>query len=254
MAMSKLEVKSKDGKKVGSIELGAAITGAKADTALLHRAVVAEEANSRQGTAKTKSRSEVRGGGAKPYRQKKTGRARQGTRRAPHYAHGGMTHALEPRNYEKKLNRKERRAAILSALAAKVQEGAVVVADRIAFAEPRTKDAAGLLKALEVAEAKRVLVVLPEYDETTFKSFRNLPNVTVRTAPAAAEPATEVKPSPAKPSKKAAAAEGNVKKAAKAVPETTRKTVAFSARDVLVAHRIVIAQDALARVEEVWGK
>jgi large subunit ribosomal protein L4 len=221
--MAKLDVRGKDGKKVGEIELPAAFAGAKIEPATLHRAVVAEEANARQGTSKTKGRSEVRGGGRKPYRQKKTGRARQGSIRAPHYTHGGTAHEITPRSFEKKLNRKERRAAILGALAAKISEGAVVVADKIAFTEPRTKSAKELLAALEVGDAKRLLVVLPEIDEPTRKSFRNLPNVTVRTAPASKD-AGEV------------------------------KTAAFSARDVLVAHKIVIAKDALSRIQEVWSQ
>ena len=224
--MAKLDVRSKDGKKVGSVELSEALSNARAETALLHRAVVSEEANSRQGTSETKTRSEVRGGGRKPYKQKKTGRARQGTTRAPHYAHGGMAHALKPRDYSKKLNRKERRAAILGAFATKIADGSVVIADKIVFKEPRTKHAASLLKALEVGDAKRVLVVLPEHDETTFKCFRNMPNVVVRTAPAKSD---------------------NEGKA-------TAKTNAFSARDLLIAHKVVIAQDALARIEEVWSQ
>lgn len=220
--MAKLEVRSKDGKKVGTVDISEAI--AKAGAHLLHQAVVTEEANSRQGTSAVKGRSDVKGGGKKPYKQKKTGRARQGTIRAPHYTHGGVAHPFEARDYGKKLNKKERRAAILGALAAKIESEDVVIADKIAFAAPKTKDAANFLGALEVGSAKRVLVVLTEYDETAYKCFRNLPNVTVRTAPARAE-------------------------GENAGP----KTAVFSTRDVLVAHKIVIAKDALARIEEVWG-
>jgi len=220
--MAKIDVKSKDGKKVGSVELSAAIAEAKASHALLHRTVVAEEANSRQGTQAAKTRSEVSGGGRKPYRQKKTGRARQGSTRAPHYAHGGMALAVKPRDYDKKVNRKERRAAILGALAAKAEGGDMVVADDIVFAEPKTRPAIEMLKALELAQSRRVLVVLPQYDEVTFKCFRNLPNVTVRTAPSKGEEAA--------------------------------KTAVFSARDLLVAHKVLIAKDALAKIEEVWAK
>src|SRR5689334_21857868 len=108
--MASIEVKSKEGKKVGTYDLSASIADIAVSPVTIHRAVVAEEANSRQGTQKAKTRSETRGGGRKPYKQKKTGRARQGTIRAPHYAHGGMAFAVAPRDYEKKVNRKERRA------------------------------------------------------------------------------------------------------------------------------------------------
>ncbi|HEY3781743.1 MAG TPA: 50S ribosomal protein L4 [Fimbriimonadaceae bacterium] len=215
-----LEIKSKDGKKIGTHEVGEAISSAKHGDAVLHRAVVAEEANSRQGTQSAKTRSEVRGGGRKPYKQKKTGNARQGSTRSPHYTHGGMALAVKPRDYDKKLNRKERRAAILSALNLKIEAGDLQVADQINFAEAKTKEATALLKSFDLAKTRRVLVILPEYSETTFKSFRNLPNVEVRTAPGAAG----------------------------------TKTAVFSARDVLVAHKVIVAKDALAKIEEVWSK
>lgn len=216
-----LEVKSKDGKSAGKHQLSEAIASAKAEPHLLHRAVVAEEANSRQGTQSAQTRSEVRGGGRKPYKQKKTGNARQGSNRAPHYAHGAMALAVKPRSYDKKLNKKEKRAAILGALNEKIERGNLVVADSIVFTAPKTKDAASLLSTFEVAKVRRVLVILPEYDEPTFKSFRNLPNVEVRTAPSSAKEA---------------------------------KTAVFSARDILVAHKVIVAKDALTRIEEVWAK
>lgn len=219
--MASLEVKNKDGKVVGKHEVGGALKEAKSTPSLLHKAVVAEEANSRQGTQSAKTRSETRGGGRKPYRQKKTGNARQGTIRAPHYAHGGMALAVKPRDYEKKLNRRERRAAILGALSERMDSGDVTVIDAIAIAQAKTKDASAMLKAMGVDKVRRVLVVLAQYDEPTFKSFRNLPNVEVRTAPA------------------------------KAGSET--KTSGFSARDILVAHKILVAKDALATIEEVWN-
>ncbi len=215
-----LEIKSKDGKKVGTHSVAEALDAAKPSAHVLHRAVVTEEANSRQGTQSAKTRAEVRGGGKKPYKQKKTGNARQGTTRAPHYAHGGVALAVKPRGYDKKLNRKERRTAILGALNAKIEAGNLAVADQIVFAEPKTKLAAELLKTFELTDVRRVLVILPEYDETTLKCFRNLPNVEVRTAPGA---------------------QGT-------------KTAVFSARDVLVAHKVIVAKDALAKIEEVWAK
>ena len=221
--MSSLEIKGKDGKVVGKHELAAGIADAKASRSLLHRAVITEEANSRQGTQSAKTRSEVRGGGRKPYKQKKTGNARQGSIRSPHYAHGSMALAVKPRDYDKKMNRKERRAAILGALQAKIEAGDVIIAEAIQFAEPKTKLATGVLKGLSLDTVRRVLVILPTYDETTYKCFRNLGNVEVRTAPSAK---TEGEPS---------------------------KSATFSARDILVAHKIVIAKDALKRIEEVWA-
>lgn len=223
--MAAIEIKDKAGKKVGSHDLSAALTTISASHTTIHRTVVAEEANSRQGTQSAKTRSETRGGGRKPYKQKKTGNARQGTIRAPHYAHGGMALAVKPRDYSKKINRQERRAAILSALAMHFEAGNVVVVDQIAFGAPKTKDAIAFLGALGLGETKRVLVILPEVNDTVSKSFRNIPAVSLRTAPV------------------------SVKEGDEAV-----KTQAFSARDVLVAHKIVIAKDALSRIEEVWAK
>jgi large subunit ribosomal protein L4 len=225
--MASIEIKDKKGKKVGSHELSEALASAAAHRVSIHRTVVAEEAAKRQGTQSTRTRSEVRGGGRKPYRQKKTGRARQGSIRAPHYAHGGVAFAPKPRDYDKKVNKKERRAALLAALADHLQQGTLSVVESISFAEPKTKEAIGLLSALGLADARRVLVVLPQYDEVALRSFRNLGNVVVRTAPAVKNDDPE----------------------GEAV-----KTAAFSTRDLLVAHQVVIARDALARIEEVWGK
>lgn len=216
--MSQVEVKNQEGKVVGTREMPKALAEVSVGRSVVHRAVVAEMANSRQGTQSAKTRSEARGGGRKPYKQKKTGNARQGTIRAPHYAHGGMALAVKPRDYTKKLNKKERRVALAGALAAKLEAGDVLVVDAISFAEVKTKLALGFLKALGLEGVKRVLVVLPEYDADILKCFRNLPNVEVRTAPSK---------------------EG--------------KSQAFSTRDLLVAHKVVFTQGALARVEEVWS-
>lgn len=218
--MASIEVRNKEGKSVGTHNLSESITSVAASPVTIHRTVVAEEANSRQGTQKTKTRSETRGGGRKPYKQKKTGRARQGSIRSPQYAHGGMALALEPRDYEKKVNRKERRAAILTALAAKADAGDLIVADSIVFTEPKTREAQALLAALGVANTRRVLVVLTQHDPVTYKCFRNLPNVTVRTAPSMAG--------------------------------DEAKSAGFSTRDLMVAHKVIIAQDALKKIEEVW--
>jgi large subunit ribosomal protein L4 len=223
--MASIDIKSKDGKNVGKHELGAALSQATASPTTIHRAVVAEEANKRQGTQSAKTRSEVRGGGRKPYKQKKTGNARQGTIRAPHYAHGGMALAVKPRSYEKKVNKRERRAAILTVLASHIASGNVTVTDKIFFAEPKTKAAIDMLATLGLADARRLLIILPQYDEATHKSFRNLPNVTVRTAPSSSAQGAEA-----------------------------AKTASFSARDLLVAHKVLIAQEALTKIEEVWAK
>lgn len=218
--MAELKILTKDGKEVGKHQLSDSVAKVRFSLTTIHRTVVAEEANKRQGTQKTKTRSEARGGGRKPYKQKKTGNARQGTIRAPHYAHGGMALALTPRSYEKKVNKRERRAAILGALGAHVEAGNVTVVDAISFAAPRTKDAIALLNSFGLADQKRVLVILPEYDDVALRSFRNLPNVEVRTAP---------------------------------TKNAEAKAQPFSTRDLLVAKKIVIAQDALKKIEEVWG-
>lgn len=223
--MAKLEVKRLDGKKSSSIEVSEKLTNASAKLVSTHRTVVAEEANARQGTQSARTRSETRGGGRKPYKQKKTGNARQGSIRSPHYAHGSMALAVKPRDYEKKVNRKERRAALLGALSAHIEAGNLQVLDTIAFAEPKTRQATELLTALGLAGERRVLVVLPQYDEITYKSFRNLPNVSVRTAPSSSQ------------------GEGEA-----------AKTAVFSTRDLLLARKIVIAKDALTRVQEMWAQ
>ena len=220
--MAELKVIRPDGQDAGVHTVGDKLANATAKLVTTHRAVVAEEANSRQGTQKTKTRSETRGGGRKPYKQKKTGNARQGSIRAPQWAHGGMALAITPRDYDKKVNRKEKRAAILGALSAQIEAGHVTVVETIAFAAPKTKDAQAMLLAAGIAKGqRRILVILPQVDDATYKSFRNLPNVEVRTAPST---------------------------------EPGAKTSTFSTRDLLLAQRIVVAKDALARIEEVWAK
>lgn len=218
--MPKIEVKNKEGKKVGQIELSDEFMAARPNDHVIHRTVVAEMANSRQGTQSAKTRSEVRGGGRKPYKQKKTGNARQGTTSAPHFAHGGMALAVKPRDYDKKVNKKERISAILGAIATRVESETLIIADSIVFSEAKTKSAISMLKALGVAESRRVLVILEKPDDITFRSFRNLPNVTVRTAPSGDKEASAT----------------------------------FSARDILVAHHIVMAQGAFTKIQEVWVK
>lgn len=181
--MAEIEIKNDKGKVVGKHKLAEPIAQLEVAKSVLHRVVVTEEANARQGTQSAKTRSETRGGGRKPYKQKKTGNARQGTIRAPHYAHGGMALAVKPRDYSKKVNRKERRLAIIASFNAKAQADALMVVEELKISAPKTKTAQDLLKAWGVDGVRRVLLVLPEHDETVFKSFRNIPNVTVRTAP-----------------------------------------------------------------------
>jgi large subunit ribosomal protein L4 len=218
--MAKVAVVDKSGKKVSDLTVGEKLSQVRISLASIHRTVVAEEANKRQGTQSAKTRSEVRGGGRKPYKQKKTGNARQGSIRSPHYAHGGMALAVKPRSYDKKVNRKERRAALLSALSAHIEAGNVHVVDSLAFAEPRTKDALAVLDALGLQDCPRVLVVLTDYDVTALKCFRNLPNVTVRTAPASGT--------------------------------SEAKTQTFSTRDLMIARKLVVAQAAMEKIQEVW--
>lgn len=215
--MAEIEIKDLKGKVVGKHKLNDAIATAGVAGYVLHRAVIAEQANSRQGTYSAKTRSEARGGGRKPYKQKKTGNARQGTIRAPHYAHGGMALAIKPRDYSKKVNKKERRLAIIGAFATKVEAGEVIVTKAISFKAPKTKDAAALLASLGLSDTKRVLIVVPEHDEVLLKSFRNIPMVEIRTAPGRDGLASS-----------------------------------FSTRDLLVAHKIVVTEEAMKKIEESW--
>jgi large subunit ribosomal protein L4 len=150
--------------------------------ATLHQAVLAEEANSRQGTHKVKTRGEVRGGGRKPYRQKKTGRARQGSTRSPVWPGGGTVFGPEPRSYAQGLNRKTRRLALRIAMGAKIAGGNVVVVDGIKFERFKTADAVEFLKA-HGGDVPRTLVLLAEHDPFAVRSFRNLQSVELRTAP-----------------------------------------------------------------------
>ncbi len=179
--MPKVNVYDLQGKPVGEYEVSEKLLAGKNTT--LHRTVVAQLAHMRQGTHDTLTRGEVRGGGRKPWRQKHTGRARQGSIRAPHWRHGGIVHGPTPREYNPIVNKKERRAAIRAALADKIESGALRVVEDLQFPEIKTKHAAAFLKALGV-ENGRVLILLHEPNEVVYKSFRNLPNVLVRIAPA----------------------------------------------------------------------
>jgi len=173
---------TKAGAEAGTVDLPEALFAAPVNTAVLHQAVVAQLAGRRTGTADTKTRGEVRGGGKKPYRQKGTGRARQGTRSAPHYRGGGVVFGPHPRSYDQKLPKKMRRLALRSALTAKLGDDAIRVIDAFGMdTEPRTRVFAGILLALGAGDGheRRVLVVAPAKDEMLLRSAANLPSVSV---------------------------------------------------------------------------
>lgn len=163
-----------EGKEVGTMELNDAVFGVEVNEHLVHLAVVAQLANKRQGTQKAKTRSEVSGGGKKPWRQKGTGHARQGSTRAPQWKGGGMVFAPTPRDYTVTLNKKEKRAALKSALTSRVNENKFVVVDELKFDEIKTKSFKGVMDNLNVSKA---LVVLADNDQNTILSARNLPEV-----------------------------------------------------------------------------
>jgi large subunit ribosomal protein L4 len=172
-----VDVKDLAGASLGSIDLPAAWFAGEVNVAVMHQVVTAQLAAARQGTHKTKTRAEVAGGGAKPWRQKGTGRARQGSTRSPQWVGGGVAHGRTPSNWAIRVNKKVKRAALRSALSDRANLGAVSVVRDLAFDVPRTKDATGLLAALGHGEVKRVLVVLGDLHQPTFRSFRNLPTV-----------------------------------------------------------------------------
>jgi large subunit ribosomal protein L4 len=170
------------GASVGSVDLAEALFAAPVNEAVLHQAVVAQLAGRRLGTHDTRTRGEVRGGGKKPYRQKGTGRARQGSRTAPHYKGGGVVFGPHPRSYEQRLNKKMRRLALRSALTAKFGDDAIRVVDRFGMDdEPKTRALVAVLEALGAGDGhqRRVLVVAPAKDELLVRSAANLPSVSV---------------------------------------------------------------------------
>jgi large subunit ribosomal protein L4 len=175
--MPQATVYDRTGASVGSVDLSDALFAAPVNEAVLHQAATAQLAGRRIGTHDTRTRAEVAGGGAKPYRQKGTGRARQGSRRAPHYKGGGTVFGPHPRSYEQRLPRKMRRLALRGALTAKFGDEAIRIIDTFGLEQIGTKEFAGVLGALEVKG--RVLVVAPETAETLRLSARNLPAVEV---------------------------------------------------------------------------
>ena len=206
--MANVSVYNMDGKEVGKIELNDAVFGVEVNEHLVHMAVVQQLANNRQGTQKAKTRSEVSGGGRKPWRQKGTGHARQGSTRAPQWTGGGMVFAPTPRDYSFKLNKKEKRAALKSALTSKVQDSKLVVVDELKFDEIKTKKFAEVMKNLN---ANKALVVLNENDEKVILSARNIPDVQ------------------------------------KALTNT------INVYDIMKAGTVVLTQDAVKKIEEVYA-
>lgn len=173
--MSKLSVLNTKGEKVKDITLSKEIWGIEPNDAVLYDAITLSRNSLRQGTADTKTRSEVSGGGKKPWRQKGTGRARQGSTRAPHWYHGGVVFGPHPRDYSKKMNRKERRLALKSALAYKALEKELIVVDNFDIQSSKTKDVKSLLANLKAE--KNVLIVVDELNENMILATRNLSNV-----------------------------------------------------------------------------
>ena len=172
--MSKVSVYNIEGKEVDTLELSDAVFGVEVNEHLVHMAVVSQLANKRQGTQKAKARSEVSGGGRKPWRQKGTGHARQGSTRSPQWTGGGMVFAPTPRDYTITLNKKEKRAALKSALTSRVNENKFVVVDELKFDEIKTKNFKAVMNNLKVSKA---LVVLADNDQNTVLSARNIPEV-----------------------------------------------------------------------------
>ena len=173
--MEKLQILDTNGKKVSEIKLAKELWGIEPNDAVLYDALRLTMNNSRQGTADTKTRSEVSGGGRKPWRQKGTGRARQGSTRAPHWPGGGIVFGPHPRSYAIKMNRKERRLALKSALAYKAIESKMIVVDKLEVASTKTKDMKAILSNLNVE--KKVLIVVDELTDNLILSSRNLKNV-----------------------------------------------------------------------------
>ena len=172
--MAKVSVYNMEGKEVDTMELNDSVFGVEVNEHLVHMAVVQQLANNRQGTQKAKTRSEVSGGGRKPWRQKGTGHARQGSTRAPQWTGGGVVFAPTPRDYSFKLNKKEKRAALKSALTSRVQGGKFIVVDELKFEEIKTKNFVQVMNNLKVDKA---LVVLNEKDANVEMSARNIPDV-----------------------------------------------------------------------------
>ncbi len=207
--MPSITVVDMEGKNVGTLELADSVFGIEPNAAVMHMMVVNYLAAQRQGTQSALTRSEVSGGGRKPWRQKGTGRARQGSTRAPQWTHGGIVFAPKPRSYRFTVNKKVRRLAMKSAFSAKAQESSIIVVDSIKMDEYKTKKMAAMLSAIGVE--KKALVVLSEVDSKVIKSASNIPGV------------------------------------------KTAQVNELNVYDILNADKLVIAKDAVAKIEEVYA-
>ena len=198
-----------EGKKVGTVDLSDSIFGIEPNAAVMHQVVLSYLAAQRQGTQSALTRAEVSGGGRKPWRQKGTGRARQGSTRAPQWTHGGVVFAPKPRDYRFTINKKERRLALKSALSVKAAESDIIVVDSIATDEYKTKKIVAMLGA--IGADKKALIVLPEVDSKVIKSANNIPGV------------------------------------------KTAQVNTINVYDILNADKLVIAKDAVSKIEEVYA-
>ena len=207
--MPNVAVLDMEGKKVSSVDLADSIFGIEPNAAVMHQLVVSYLANQRQGTQSALTRSEVSGGGRKPWRQKGTGRARQGSTRAPQWYHGGVVFAPKPRDYRFSVNKKVRRLAMKSAFSTKALSSDVIVVDSIAVENIKTKSIVDMLSA--VGSEKKALIVLPTVDEKVIKSARNIAGV------------------------------------------KTAQVNELNVYDILNADKLIIAKDALAKIEEVYA-
>ena len=207
--MPSIAVVDMEGKKVGTVDLSDSIFGIEPNAAVMHQVVLSYLAAQRQGTQSALTRSEVSGGGKKPWRQKGTGRARQGSTRSPQWTHGGVVFAPKPRDYRFTVNKKERRLALKSALSVKAAESEIIVVDKIVTDEYKTKKMVAMLNAVEAT--KKTLIVLSEVDDKVIKSANNIPGV------------------------------------------KTAQVNTINVYDILNADKLVIAQDAVSKIEEVYA-
>ncbi|QGU96494.1 50S ribosomal protein L4 [Clostridium bovifaecis] len=174
--MPTVDLYNREGQKVGDVQLSDNIFAVEVNESVLHQVVVAQLANKRQGTQSAKTRAEVSGGGKKPWRQKGTGRARQGSTRAPQWIHGGIVFAPKPREYRMSIPKSMRRVAMKSALTTKVNDNNIVILESLELEAPKTKE---MVKVINTFEAKKPLIVVPENNEVVYKSVRNIEGATV---------------------------------------------------------------------------
>ena len=175
--MPVLNIYKLDGSQAGTVELNNEVFGLKPNKTVMHEVLVAELAELRQGTASTKTRAEVRGGGRKPFKQKGSGRARQGSTRAPHMVGGGVSHGPKPRDYVKKVNKKVRKLAIRSALSAKVNKGEIIIIDAFELEKPKTKTIIDFSKKLDMAGAKQLYILNDLYIENEYNAYLSIRNI-----------------------------------------------------------------------------